>query len=73
MAVQKINDLNPDGVIISVNWDAMVIGASFFVPCANTEAAIKQVKKITDSCKWDVECKVIIQDNKLGVRVWRIL
>lgn len=73
MAVQKINDLNPDGVIISVNWDAMVIGASFFVPCVNTESAIKQVKKITDSFKWDVECKVIIQDNKLGVRVWRIL
>ena len=73
MAVQKINDLNPDGVIISVNWDAMVIGASFFVLCVNTEAAIKQVKKITDAFKWNVECKVVTQDNKLGVRIWRIL
>jgi hypothetical protein len=73
MAVQKINDLNPDGVIVSVNWDAMVIGASFFVPCVNTEAAIKQVKKITDTFKWDVEYRVVTQDNKLGVRVWRVL
>ena len=31
--VLKIDDLNPDGVGISVNWDAMEVGYSVFVPC----------------------------------------
>ena len=30
--VLKIDDLNPDGVGISVNWDAMEVGYSVFVP-----------------------------------------
>jgi hypothetical protein len=73
MAVQKINDLNPDGVIVSVNWDAMVIGASFFVPCINIEKATKQTKDIALIKDWKIVTRVTIEDNKLGVRVWRVL
>ena len=42
--VLKISDLNPDGVRIIVAWDELVIGASVFIPCINTEEAIiKQI------------------------------
>ena len=40
-----LDDLSPDGVRIIVNWDKMVIGASFFVPCLNTHKAKEQVTK----------------------------
>ena len=33
----KIDDLNPDGLRITVNWGDMSVSASIFVPCINTE------------------------------------
>ena len=61
--ILKTHDLNPDGVRIIVNWDNMVTSSSVFILCTNTQAAIEQAKKITDS----------IENNKLGVRIWRIV
>ena len=42
----RIDDLNPDGVRIVVNWDEMVTSSSIFVPCVNTDAAKEQIKAI---------------------------
>ena len=43
--VMKLDDLNPDGLRITINWDAMDVGSSIFVPCINTEKGKKTVKK----------------------------
>jgi len=69
----KTNDIDPDGIKVVVNWDKMVIGASVFVPCINTQKAIDQCKNIFKRKCWQLEIRVIIQDNKLGVRIWRTL
>jgi hypothetical protein len=69
----KIDDLNPDGVKIVVNWDNMVIGASVFVPCVNTDKTLKQVKEIFKNKSWTGEFRVRTENEKLGVRVWRTL
>ena len=71
--VIKYDDLNPDGVRVVVNWKAMVIGASVFVPCINTVLATKELKRIVGSKGWESETQVRIEDNKLGVRLWRTL
>jgi len=71
--VIKHDDLNPDGVRVVVNWEAMVIGASVFVPCINTALANKELKRIVGSKGWESETQVRIEDNKLGVRLWRTL
>jgi len=68
-----IYDLNPDGVKITVNWDKMVIGASVFVPCVNTEKAHKQVREIFKVKFWSFEFRVRTENEKLGVRIWRTL
>ena len=73
MSVQKLTDQILDGVIVSENWDAMVLGASFFVPCINIEKATKQTKDIALIKDWKIVTRVTIEDNKLGVRVWRVL
>ena len=44
--VLKLHDINPDGLRIVVDWGAMVVGSSIFIPCVNTTEAIQQVKKI---------------------------
>jgi len=71
--VLKTYDLNPDGVRIVIGWDDMVVGASVFIPCVNTEDTIKQAKKIAEVKVWKIEHQVRIEDGKLGVRIWRIL
>ena len=39
--VLKVDDLNPDGLRITVDWEDMSVGASIFVPCVNEEASEK--------------------------------
>ena len=59
--ILKTNDLSPDGVRIIVNWDDMVTSSSVFILCVNTQAARG----------WQTESQVRVEDNKLGVRIWR--
>jgi hypothetical protein len=70
--VLKTDDLSPDGVRIVVNWDNMVVNASIFVPCVNTDKAIKQVKNIALIKGWEIVTRVTIENNKFGLRVWRM-
>jgi len=71
--ILKSDDLNPDGVRIVVNWGNMVTSSSVFVPCVDAQEAIRQIKNIVKTKGWDVETHVRVENNKLGVRIWRIL
>jgi hypothetical protein len=51
----------------------MVTSSSVFIPCVNTQKAIQQVKTIAKTKGWDVKAYVRVENNKLGVRIWRIL
>ena len=72
MPVLKTYDLNPDGIHIKVNWECMVVSSSVFILCINTQAAVEQLKKIAKKKKWEFEIRVVIEDDKLGVRAWRM-
>tara|TARA_R110000824_G_scaffold38577_1_gene117706 strand:+ start:627 stop:803 length:177 start_codon:yes stop_codon:yes gene_type:complete len=56
---------------VVVSWEKMVVNASIFIPCVNTEEALSQVQQITAGKGWGVEAKILIEDEKLGLRVWR--
>tara|TARA_A100000172_G_scaffold77533_1_gene62058 strand:- start:265 stop:420 length:156 start_codon:yes stop_codon:yes gene_type:complete len=51
----------------------MVTSSSVFILCVNTQAAIQQIKNIAKTKGWDIKTHVRVEDNKLGVRIWRIL
>lgn len=70
-AVLRTDDLNPDGVRIVVNWDDMVVGTSVFVPCINTEEAMRQAAKILVDKEYKTEARVVIEGDILGIRIWR--
>ena len=72
MSVLKVYDLNPDGIHIKVNWKRMLISYSVFILCINTQAAVEQLKNIAKQKKWEFETRVVIEDDKLGVRAWRL-
>ena len=69
--VLRTDDLNPDGVRIVVNWDDMVAGASVFIPCINTDEAMKQAAAITLEKGYKTEGRIVVENNILGVRIWR--
>jgi|TARA_X000001382_G_scaffold130935_3_gene127989 hypothetical protein len=71
--VLKNFDLDPDHVRIIVNWGKMVVNASVFVPCVNTQKATQQAKTIAKEKSWEFKIHVRIEDNKLGIRIWRLL
>jgi hypothetical protein len=71
--VLKIDDLNPDGVKVCVNWAKMGVNMSVFIPCINTEEAIRQVQRVFKDKGWQSESRITIESGKLGVRVWRTL
>ena len=72
MPVLKTYDLAPDGIHIKVNWECMLVSYSVFILCINTQAAVKQVKDIAKQKNWKVETRVVIENEKLGIRAWRI-
>jgi hypothetical protein len=51
----------------------MVVGASVFIPCIDTENTKKQVAKIIKSKGWEYKASVAVENGCQGVRVWRIL
>jgi hypothetical protein len=69
----KTDDLNPDKIKVIVAWDTMVIGASVFVPCVDTDKAKQQISKIATLKGWTLETRVRIENDMFGVRIWRIL
>jgi hypothetical protein len=72
MAVLKKYDLNPDGVRIIVNWDDMVTGSSVFILSVNVQEALSQIKKVMNEKGWKYQMQIRVEDEKLGVRVWRL-
>ena len=73
MTVLRSHDLAPDGVRIVVDWGAMHVGTSIFIPCINTEKAKKQVKNVLIERGWEFLSKVRIENRYLGLRVWRTM
>jgi len=67
----KIDDINPDTVKIIIQWDDMVVGASVFVPCVDTEKAKQQLEKVAELKSWQVATRVRIESKIFGVRMWR--
>ena len=72
MAILKKYDLNPDGVRIIVNWDGMVAGSSVFILSVNTQEALSQIKNVMNEKGWKYQMQIRVEDEKLGVRVWRL-
>jgi hypothetical protein len=70
--VLKIDDLDPDGVRIVVDWIQFDSGASVFIPCINTEQAKKQVEVIAKRKNWVIKTQIRVETDCLGLRIWRV-
>lgn len=71
MGVLTLDQVGPDGVLIVVDWDAMRVGSSVFLPCINTTEALKQVGGIFDRRGWTMRIAIRAERELWGVRIWR--
>lgn len=69
----RFDDLTPDQVKIIVDWDAMAVGASVFIPCVNNVKAKKQLLDIAQRKNWGTEVRVRVENGMFGVRMWRTM
>jgi hypothetical protein len=66
------DDIDPDGVSLSVDWDLFVVGSSLFIPCINHKKAVRQVANATGLRSRDLTFIATIVDDKYGIRIWRV-
>jgi len=60
------------GIDFNINWSKFVVGASFFIPCLDSEMPIKEIKRATKRLKFQIKTQVVVEKGIQGLRVWRI-
>jgi len=60
-------------VVIKINWDDFVVGASVFIPAINLAELNKQMQIIAKEKEIKLKGFDRIEGGKLGMRFWRIL
>lgn len=73
MGALRTYDIAPDGVRVVIDWNKFVVGSSMFIPCVNTTAAVRQITKITNDRLQQITTKIVVENDLLGVRVWRTM
>jgi hypothetical protein len=60
------------GLAFKVNWRNFVVGASFFIPCLDQEAALMQVMRTTKRLRYKIKTQTVVEKGIIGLRIWRI-
>jgi hypothetical protein len=68
---KKVNDLDPDGVRIVIPWEELDVGSSFFIPCIDVDKGRRQAAEVAYRLGMSLTARVRIEDNRLGLRIWR--
>jgi hypothetical protein len=63
----------PDGVLLTLRWDAFEVGMSLFIPAIDLRKLNKQVQKIASEKGWKLEGRERIETGRLGMRFWRLM
>jgi hypothetical protein len=60
------------GLDFNVQWSKFIVGASFFIPCLDTEEALIQIKRTTRRLGFRIKSLAVIEHGVYGLRIWRI-
>jgi hypothetical protein len=61
-----------EGVPVEIEWHAMKLGSSFFIPALDTEPLIEQILVEAKQHRIKLIHKETIENQKIGIRFWRI-
>jgi hypothetical protein len=60
------------GLSFRVNWAKFIVGASIFIPCLDTDAAVAEVLKTTKRLRYKIRHRTAVDKGIYGLRIWRI-
>ncbi len=60
------------GLNFDINWSKFVVGASFFIPCLDTDGAAIQIKRTVKRLRYKIKIQVVVEKGIQGLRIWRI-
>ena len=64
--------ISNEGIPVVIEWHAMNLGASFFIPALNTEPLIEQILSEAKQRKFKLVHKEVVENGLIGLRFWRI-
>lgn len=73
LKVMRDGQICPDGVVIDINWGALEVGMSVFIPAVNLKELKKQVESVANTKQVTLKGVERIENGKLGMRFWRTL
>jgi hypothetical protein len=60
------------GLTLRINWSKFIVGASIFIPCLDTEAALASIVPTLRRLRYRIKHQVAIDKGIYGLRIWRI-
>lgn len=69
--ILRIGQIAPDGVAIDIPWEEWEVDGSVFIPCVDTDKAVKELKSTARQKNIKIECRIRIEEY-FGIRAWRI-
>lgn len=69
----RLDEFDPDGLRIEVDWDKFIVGSSIFVPAINHIKLKEQALAVAKSKGWEIETRRRVEGKILGLRIWRKL
>ena len=60
------------GLNFDINWSKFIVGASFFIPCLDTDDAAMQIKRTVKRLRYKIKIQVVVEKGIQGLRIWRI-
>lgn len=69
----RLKYLNPDKVVIYIDWESFPVGGSVFIPCINTVKLVSQLSAVAKFYEFKLTHRHRIEGGKWGLRVWRLL
>jgi hypothetical protein len=66
-----MSTLQTHGIPIKIDWGKFKVGTSFFIPGVDQDDLIRQVRREMQRLKIVVQVQAVVENNMLGVRVWR--
>ena len=55
-----------------ITWQDFKKGYSFFIPCLDRSKAKDKMLKVAKRAKVKIVTKAVIEDELMGLRVWRV-
>lgn len=71
--MKRTGTIDVDGVPFHLRYFLVDKGSSFFIPCHKHKDVLKQVRAEFTRRGWKLVHRVRIENNLLGIRIWRTL